>query len=70
MLLYPCSCSVDVKPETIGFCKVDGPLNSTASSDDWPVHQQVSECLVHVKLLLKSPCPYFSGNYFGECFSL
>ncbi|KAM9191283.1 CD82 antigen [Mergus octosetaceus] len=51
MLLYPCSCSVDVKPETIGFCNLDGPLNSTASSDDWPVHQQ--GCMDGVQKWLK-----------------
>uniref|UniRef100_A0A8B9SQA2 Tetraspanin n=1 Tax=Anas platyrhynchos TaxID=8839 RepID=A0A8B9SQA2_ANAPL len=40
MPLYPCSCSVNVKTETTGFCKPDSPQNSTASPDVWPVHQQ------------------------------
>uniref|UniRef100_A0A8B9CMQ1 Tetraspanin n=1 Tax=Anser brachyrhynchus TaxID=132585 RepID=A0A8B9CMQ1_9AVES len=39
MLQYPCSCSVEVKPENTGFCNLDGPSNSTAPYA-WPVHEQ------------------------------
>uniref|UniRef100_A0A674H1W2 Tetraspanin n=1 Tax=Taeniopygia guttata TaxID=59729 RepID=A0A674H1W2_TAEGU len=39
---YPCSCSNRSKDlvEGRGFCNLEDPLNGTATSADWPVHEQ------------------------------
>ncbi|NXI70653.1 CD82 protein, partial [Anseranas semipalmata] len=53
MSVYPCSCSNSSKDseEYTGFCKLDGPLNGTATYVDWPVHEQ--GCMDGVQKWLK-----------------
>ncbi|NXK53652.1 CD82 protein, partial [Chauna torquata] len=50
MTAYPCSCS-NSSEEITGFCKLDGPLNGTATYADWPVHEQ--GCMDGVQKWLK-----------------
>ncbi|KFO82841.1 CD82 antigen, partial [Cuculus canorus] len=42
MTEYPCSCSNSSNNLQVdsGFCKLDVPVNSTATYADWPVHEQ------------------------------
>ncbi|NWX36181.1 CD82 protein, partial [Notiomystis cincta] len=50
---YPCSCSNRSKDlvEGRGFCNLDDPVNGTATSADWPVHEQ--GCMDGVEQWLK-----------------
>ncbi|XP_062433850.1 CD82 antigen [Rhea pennata] len=54
MTIYPCSCSNSSKDSMTdsGFCDQGIPSNSTAKSDDWPVHQQ--GCVDGVQKWLKN----------------
>ncbi|NXU89142.1 CD82 protein, partial [Xiphorhynchus elegans] len=53
MTQYPCSCSN--RSEDLekggGFCNLDEPVNGTATSNDWPVHEQ--GCMDGVEQWLK-----------------
>ncbi|XP_009997805.1 PREDICTED: CD82 antigen [Chaetura pelagica] len=53
MTAYPCSCSNSSKDlqEDSGFCNLDVLVNSTVTSDDWPVHEQ--GCMDGVEKWLK-----------------
>ncbi|NXD33870.1 CD82 protein, partial [Copsychus sechellarum] len=50
---YPCSCSNRSKDlvEGRGFCSLEDPVNGTATSADWPVHEQ--GCMDGVEQWLK-----------------
>ncbi|NXC87983.1 CD82 protein, partial [Cercotrichas coryphoeus] len=50
---YPCSCSNRSKDlvEGRGFCRLEYPVNGTATSADWPVHEQ--GCMDGVEQWLK-----------------
>ncbi|XP_069714024.1 CD82 antigen [Phaenicophaeus curvirostris] len=53
MTEYPCSCSNSSKNLQVdsGFCNLDVPVNGTATSADWPVHEQ--GCMDGVEKWLK-----------------